>query len=360
MMDLRQAILAVDNGYSLIESRLLARVLNSGTVKIVPVKSEIIQNTSKSVRGESALIDDDDLNHHESDEILLNRDKVAENTANELSKDNLTDVVTTSASVQSETEATQEINTVRDATPQEQNETVSKLETQSSNLDEASNIVQINDSNSSDSVSESTINSLNISTSEQKSNAQLDSTNSSSKPQEKVDTPLANQTKLQAYKQNVNSSSLYNLNLDEPSYNAQIGPNQVGLNMAKREDEKAIFPIGLTAKLRKSSKTFFKSNISYSKTKLGVTKNYLDKINKRSEIQRIKAQTVNFFQPISLKFSLYSEQYIKPLFSKYKPFANKYKSRFLNLISKRSTQRTLSNLVLMIFGGLIVLLIYSL
>lgn len=358
MKDLKQAILAVDNGYSLIESRLLARVLSSGTVKLVPVKPETIQNTTEPTIEESPQLNES--NHNESDLLLVNRNKAKENIVDEPQEEHLVDFDTAQELSQPETTPEKSISIGRETTTHESIKTIRKLDTQNSNLNGVSNIAIISDSNSANSMVKIEPDNLDIELSEQKNKIKSDHTNGSLDYEVKAETPLNDQIKLEAFKRDVNSSPLYNQSLDEPSYQAQITSNKASLNTAKDSNKTALVPVDVTAKSNNSSTIVFGSNIAPSKTKIVVFRRYLSKINNRVEIKRLKSQIIRTFQPISSSFSLYFEQNIKPIVLRYQPLFNQYKSRFLRLISKRSTQKKLWNLGLIIFGGIIVLLIYSL
>jgi len=356
MQDLKQAILAVDNGYSLIESRLLARVLNSGTVKLVPIKSETIQNTSKQKKGESARLVEQE--YDESDLLLIHKNQTAKDSADKLWKDNLADVPKNPVLVQSE--ATQTKEKVTKKVFHEQRDQVNQLKDQSINLNDTSNITKEDNSDYTSLILDTEENILDTSTSEQKNKILLDSKNNSLEPKIQVDKSLSDKTKMQAFKQNANTYPPYNLHGDESSYPTQISINKVGLDKIKTEDKSTLIPVGLSQKSSDNSNIIFGSNIARSKINNVVAKSSLDKIKNHSEIRRIKVVIVRIFQPIFSILSLYFAQFIKPILSKYKPFFNHRKSGFFKLRSKRNTQQTLLNLGLMILGVIIVLLVYSL
>ena len=325
MTDLKDAILAVDRGYSQIESRLLAKVLNSGNLKSSSAKSHAanFQNINRHLDKKTT---DDRPFHSRSDRHTARQTIDLARVSDFSGIETLKAETACNKNILNQEESLNSIchDNNKDWLKQENNElskidlaVVSSVASSASSLDLNSEIIE----------------------SEQKTKIQSD--DGSYSILEDTTEPSKIELKSELIVKAAQSNNYYS---DEPSYLEQLY-YRLAYGSRCTTGETALVRVSVPASPENE-----KTDVNYRRWRLSIpVKSYLQQLINRLKIISLKKQIVHFSQQAVI---LHRSQMCW-CFERVK----EYKSRLLLLIRQRNVQKLLWNFAFMISGGIIVFIL---
>ena len=332
MTDLKDAILAVDRGYSQIESRLLAKVLNSGNVR------------SSSAKSQAANFQN--VNRHPTQKAT---DKVKPYSASAIETNTIKhtiDVAKVSDVSDLKTLKLQTASNKSISNPEESLNLICRDDKKESWLRQNNQLSNINFAAASSVASSAELSSdveLNIE-SEQKTKIQSDDGSysiDSEDTTESIQINLENDFKFEPMIKVAQSNDYY---LDEPSYQKQLY-SCFAYGSSTTIGEMALVRVNLPSLAENK-----KINSNYQSWRLPISvKNYLPQLSNKLKTTKLKKQIVQFSQ--KAVFQHRSQIY------RFFEIIKEYKSQLLLFITQRNIQKLLWNFAFAIFGGIIVLIL---